>query len=499
MKRSLSARFHSAAAEWKRAESERFIVYSEGPERELRAYVQKLETFDYIVRFKLEQSPAAPPRKFPIYLVRNRAELMIAYPEAPTDLGGVYFPTDEDVFALSMTGGDHVILHEYFHHLSIATGELAAYPGWLIEGLAEYYATADVLQSRVTLGGTDPGTIYALTSIRQWIPLQTLLGEAPTEINRTAIARTYYPVAWLLTHWIMNDETRRPMLDAYIAAVGAGGDPVETIQQVTGMDLETLQRELKDYLDGKITLTRYSFQRAPAEITVTTLPASADDLLLLGQRLKIQVPEEGKAKALADVRAAAARHPDDPFALLVLGRAELHLGDAAAGEAVLTRLLEMEPANVEALQLLGNQRMQEAMDLTDYQAQLAKIRESRAFLARAYQADPTHFYTLELLAQTRQWSQSYPNENDLATWESAFILAPQLPNIRFGYARALMQADKNEEAIVLMTPIANAPHNPGQAAAAQQMIDRARAGQAPLSDETLDDVSEEQPEPVDAS
>jgi hypothetical protein len=230
--------------------------------------------------------------------VRNRAELMIAYPEAPTDLGGVYFPTDEDVFALSMTGGDHVILHEYFHHLSIATGELAAYPGWLVEGLAEYYATAEVLQSRVTLGGTDPGTIYALSTIRQWIPLQTLLAEAPQDINRTSIARTYYPVAWLLTHWIMNDESRRPMLAAYIRAVGEGGDPAEAMQQVTGMDLETLQRELKDYLDSRITLTRYTFQREPAQITVTTLPEAADDLLLLGQRLKINVPEDAKAKAL---------------------------------------------------------------------------------------------------------------------------------------------------------------------------------------------------------
>jgi Flp pilus assembly protein TadD len=97
--------------------------------------------------------------------------------------------------------------------------------------------------------------------------------------------------------------------------------------------------------------------------------------------------------------------------------------------------------------------------------------------------------------QTRQWSQSYPNENDLATWESAFILAPQLPNIRFGYARALMQSDKNEEAIVLMTPIANAPHNAGQAAAAQQMIDRARAGQAPLSEETLEAAADEPSQP----
>ena len=58
-----------AAAEWKRAESARFIVYSEGNDAALRRYVQKLELFDYIVRLRMGLPTEAPARKFPIYLV----------------------------------------------------------------------------------------------------------------------------------------------------------------------------------------------------------------------------------------------------------------------------------------------------------------------------------------------------------------------------------------------------------------------------------------------
>jgi hypothetical protein len=42
-----------ALAEWHRAESPKFIVYSNGREAALREYVQKLETYDYILRVRL--------------------------------------------------------------------------------------------------------------------------------------------------------------------------------------------------------------------------------------------------------------------------------------------------------------------------------------------------------------------------------------------------------------------------------------------------------------
>ena len=52
-------------AEWLRAESERFIVYSDSDERVLRSYVQNLETFDRVLRFRTGlPMDAAPPRSF---------------------------------------------------------------------------------------------------------------------------------------------------------------------------------------------------------------------------------------------------------------------------------------------------------------------------------------------------------------------------------------------------------------------------------------------------
>ena len=48
----LAAAPQPARADWLRAESERFIVYSDGGERALRDYVQKLEIFDRVMQVR---------------------------------------------------------------------------------------------------------------------------------------------------------------------------------------------------------------------------------------------------------------------------------------------------------------------------------------------------------------------------------------------------------------------------------------------------------------
>jgi len=169
--------------------------------------------------------------------------------------------------------------------------------------------------------------------------------------------------------------------------------------------------------------------------------------------------------------------------MLTLGHAELHFGDPVEGEAVLTRLLEREPANVEALQLMARRYITLAEEQPDERALRVRARE---YLARAYSADPGQYYTLQLLALNRRDQPSYPNENDLTTWSLAFNLAPQLSEIRLGYAQALMQAGLFDEAVLLLAPLANAPHGGAASEAGQMLLERARAERGPQSVEGLE-------------
>lgn len=471
-----------ALAEWRRAESPRFIVYSQGGEAALRRYVQALETYDFILRARmglpLEQPPA---RKLPIYLVGGRSGLVQINPRTGPDVAGTYFPVSEDIFAAAVQDREQdFLLHEYFHHFSAEVGATSTYPGWMIEGLAEYFMTAEIKAGSVEIGGYNENRAYVLLNL-PWLQLEQLLTKRPGELTRQSDRDSYYPVAWLMTHWFMSDDTRRAQLSAYTAAVLAGSDSVGALEQATGLTLSEVRQALRRYVQGRLPGQRYEFDRAPAEITVTRLPRSADDLLLLGQRLKVGVDEDQRGATAELVRRAATRHPDDPFAMLQLAHAELHFGNADEGETILTRLLEIEPRNVEALQLMASRYMALAEERTDESTAL--LRRARGFLGRAYEADNGNYHTLYMIARTRAGSADYPTENDLVTWDLAHRFAPQLASIRLGYASALMEAGEFEQAIMLLRPLANAPHGGGAALAAQGLVERASAGQAPPTDE----------------
>ena len=218
----------TARADWLKAESERFIVYSEGSERSLREYVQKLETFDRVMRYRSGfPMNEAPPRKLPIYLVNSRSGLLRVHPSTPQNVVGTYFPTSEDIFAVAVRGeNDEILLHEYVHHFMLGSMS-AAYPGWFVEGFAEYYMTADIDGGKIQVGGYSENRAYWLFN-GSWIPLEMLLRSRPAEITRSSYRETYYPVAWLLTHWFFSDPARLQQLSAYLTSVGNGGDLLDT-------------------------------------------------------------------------------------------------------------------------------------------------------------------------------------------------------------------------------------------------------------------------------
>ncbi|KAK0360367.1 hypothetical protein LTR94_027573, partial [Friedmanniomyces endolithicus] len=67
---------------WKRAESQSFVVYSQGgSDAALIRYVQQLEKFDYMLRYR-NHLPlnVAPHNKLPIYLVADSAGLEAVNP-----------------------------------------------------------------------------------------------------------------------------------------------------------------------------------------------------------------------------------------------------------------------------------------------------------------------------------------------------------------------------------------------------------------------------------
>ncbi|MFN3816280.1 DUF1570 domain-containing protein [Brevundimonas sp.] len=463
-----------ARADWLRAESDRFVIYSDGDERTLRVYVQKLETFDRVLRlFMGLPMEEAPPRKLPIYLIGNQRDLVHVLPGAVQNQTGVYIPAEQDIFAVATRSrnDDSTLLHEYAHHFMFQNFNFP-YPAWFVEGFAEYYAATNIQTGRVEVGLPNEQAVGWLQH-GQWMEMEDLLAGRALNASGDRFNATYYPLAWLLMHWFMGDEERRASMQAYLLDVGSGGDPVEALQTHTGLTTRDLRAALRSYMRERISITRVNYVFPTVPVTVERLPPSANDLLLVNQQLKVVQGDDHDA-LVAQIRTLSARHPGDPFAQLVLGRAEIMFGDPQQGEATLTALLQQQPDHVEALQLLALARMDGASEHPD--GYDVAMNEMRGFLQRAYQADDANYFTFLLIAQNRIGEPGYPSDNDLLAWELAYTIAPQLGQARFGLAQALMAHDRNAEAVTLLQPLANNAHNPQIAEVARTLIARAEAG-----------------------
>jgi tetratricopeptide (TPR) repeat protein len=380
----------SALAEWRRAQSEHFVVYSDGSERALRDYTAKLERFDQLLtaRFGGAQAEA---RRLPVYLVSDARALRVAVPGLPPGIAGYYSSSDADVFAVLVRGeSDDILLHEYSHHVMARAGDMR-YPGWFNEGFAEFFATATVTErGAASFGLPNAGRLYALAQQR-WLPMDVVLrAEGSLGVTGQQQMGMYYAQSWALTHWLLSDTARIRSLSAYVRAVNGGQDPVEAWQAIFAMTPDQLAAQLRAHVGGRLTYAKLDLPPISPVITVTTLSPAADSVILPAINARSWNPAEIDGPALLrTLQAAAARFPDDPLALVALGRAEMRWGDEAAAETALTHALDRQGDNVEGLILMANLANKRGIDATDDAEQTRQWDLARSYIARALEADPT--------------------------------------------------------------------------------------------------------------
>ena len=468
----------TAFADWRRGETAHFIVYSNGSERNLRDYATRLERFEgLLAKLAGDGQSTDGLRKLPVYLVESGRELRVVQPDLPEGIDGFYRASSNDIRAILVRGqDDDLLLHEYTHHHMSQTSP-GSYPGWFREGFAEYFATATVdARGKATVGYPNMGRLQLLQR-ESWLPIAQLLSASPMTLDRRGQRGAFYAQSWLLTHYILADPERMRRMDGYLAALRDGADPVEALPTHFGLTPEALERELRAYMQRGLRYGELNLPALTPEISITAMPASADDLLLLGLRIMDAPPAEDGPGLLAQVRTLSARHPNDPLALTVLARAELAWGDEATGEAALAQVLTLEPTDVEALLMSAERRVEAANIAADEATMMAGFQDAQRLLARAYAADPTDYRVLEQLASLRQNASNYPTENDLQTWRLAVSLAPQVLSLRGQAADAMLMAGLDEEAEFYLLPIANDPHG-GNAEQARQRLETIRARRA---------------------
>jgi hypothetical protein len=467
-----------AAAEWRRAESANFIVYSQGSEASLRQATALLEDYNGFLRLLTGVQDPPPPNKLKVFMVRGRNALKTVRSDVAEDVAGFYTASQTGIAAfvdersgLEGREQNQILFHEIAHHFMLQYRP-TAYPPWYVEGFAEYVMTAQFDKELITYA--QPSSIRVSWLVHaDWLPLDRVLFQPPP--RKPEESALYYAESWLLVHYLLRDGERRAKTIDYLNSTARGEDPRAAFKRVFTVEPKAMQHDIETYAYNKMTYSRLKRRSAaaPPAMTLTALPASADDLLLLDAALGVGLREADVAPTLAKVRAAATGKADD-YSRRVLAEAEALYGDGAAADRLLDPLLAAAPTDAQLLYLKGMRHLVAAR--RDDSAKERKL--AQPWFVKAHKADPNQFQTLAHYAESLSGSAQFVSENTSNILLLAHELAPQVSEITMNAAQLLLLRGRFDEAAVLLTPLASSAHQPQLAAAAQQLLRRARAKQA---------------------
>ncbi|WP_439566795.1 tetratricopeptide repeat protein [Sphingopyxis sp.] len=475
-----------AAARWLRADTNNFIIYSEGDEKSLRRFAENLQLFDATLRHRFNVPGGFEPNRLTIYLVPRAADVnRLSGGRLGPATAGFYSVTTDGSFAVSNRENDsnsgrgtpasqQILFHEYSHHF-MKRYMPVAFPAWFIEGFAEYLSTVDFnKEGRPSVGMPVYSRAYGLIELPK-IPAERLLFERPTAMKDSAQQDAYYGRAWLLTHMLYSDPKRAGQLLAYMQAINRGDDPAKAAPVAFG-DLATLDKDLNAYLNRRLSYTLFhKAMVVEGEISIAPLSAAEDALLPLRlERLSSGGDHERLAAIAAKLQKLAAVHPGDAGIWYELAAAEWDKGDEHRSlpttRAAVDKALALKTDHVRANVLLGRLLAAEMDAKGDYSdAAWRAVRKPIALANRTNPDDPLPLF---------EFFQSYVNQGQrppaiaLQGLAQAFSLEPENVTIRMNHAFALANKGDFDGATNLAKTIAFDPHDRGSG---QNLLDQIEA------------------------
>jgi hypothetical protein len=466
-----------AQAEWRRATSKHFIVYSQGSANELKQSATALERYNQLLQLMSIAKPDEDSAPLTVFLVTDAdhvgdlvnqhgaAGFYTVGPLGPVAVGARI--ADYNAYDSDFTA-QVVLFHEYAHHYMLQN-YTAAYPGWFVEGYAELLgATTFGSDGSAYVGNVAKYRLADLHSDNP-IPIRDLLADDP-DARKGRGVYAYYSEAWLLTHYLVFNDTRSPQLRRYLGLVSNGTKPMEAAVQAFG-DLSKLVGEYNAYRNSPgLPGLHISQKNAPPidEIRIETLDPAAQalvwDRLLYMRNLR----GDEAASISADLAKRAAAGPGDIETLELLWRFQLAANDTTAADRTADALLALQPKDAQALLGKGLIAMKTLENAKDYTA--SRWAAARQYVISANEARTGNAETLFAYYQSFIGARQPPSQAAKLGLLRAFELEPQSNKFRLTLAASLIGDRRYSEARIVLKPAAFSVHDTGSAAWAQKML-----------------------------
>ena len=517
---------------WLRIETDHFIIYSNRTPDETYREVAALEQFRFFMEKLLppgERSQSATEEKLQLFLLKSQSELDIVRPGFGGYVAGVYFfceegqsafsahiPLDADAAKVfhSQDQSQLVVFHEYTHYLMARKG-LNQFPMWYVEGLADYYSTLEYDGTHFAVGAI-PYDNNLLLNRFSWSGFETVL--APDKKYSSGLAvrgmanfALFYARAWLLTHYMMSDPTRRAQLEDYFERLRRGEASPAAFQAATGISPTELASVLRAYskamtmhiedagevpqVSGDVDGLEDSYGSfVYQEAVLGSCPSQKHGAALL-DNIKLQ-SDPLRLKKLVDDAKPGPQRDADQFALdlapkvqaepeyaMAVAYGEILYGDPAAPRAGLTAIGKDDPRYARAQYLLGRSYLK-AAEKAEPDAKAALLAQAEPYLRIALAAMPDNGPAHYFLARSLDGSADHEAEAlDLASKASSLI-----PSVfEYGSYAAILElrAGHRDEALAILDQYDNDPHDFKRNKLVDDAMAAIKAGKSPEDLQTL--------------
>jgi hypothetical protein len=408
---------------------------------------------------------------------------------------------------LTVTYGEHAIevpaeslLYSGYAQHYLLTYFPAAYPRWYLDGFGEIFASFATKGDNILEFGRSPKGTQAVLEEFGGFPLQDIfndkyLTEKPHKTGWTPIH------AWLLTHFLMFSDTRRPQLRAYLTARNNGADAA-TAAAVFG-DQKQLARELRAYYGARKPYEQVTFPAGQTEEPVVRRLTQGEAAFIkgrleLGARVLIPSPPSAgmdpqQAKVITRAREEAIKQRDEWLARLrqdaghwsgelnaqlLLAEAECRSNNGAQCLAAAERAQALAPTDARPLVWKGTAMVQLAAAAPESERE-ARLVEARKVITAANHAD------LEAVQPLLAYYASYavngekPPVNAIDGLQKAVGEVPNAPATRLKLATALADRGQTDIARMVIMPVASGPYDSPERPAALALIGRTGVANQP--------------------
>jgi hypothetical protein len=489
-------------ATWIRGESQHLVVYSDAREEDVTALLDNLEKLDHLLRSYTQAARSAeqPEAKLTLYFHARPSDLGRIDDDLPADAVGLYSSCACGVHGFGVhverippLRDDQLEKSALNHSLSFAFEAYARHflhrhtdirtPAWFVEGFAQYFSSVRFSEQQMVVGRMpgpiadylrflDNGRTY---SLEYEDVLENRVAHARNHGGDAGVRLEFASRSWLLTHYALSSEDRRKRLSRYLALVGRGVGPTAAFERAFGLKASDIGKVMWRYGRG-VEVLRVDHPSLPAaQVSVRSLPRSADELIVADAALKACPSRQAGALLLKQVTAVAARFPEDDLARLVLSRAQVGWGDPQAALAPLDAVLQKDDANFEARYLLGlaHLRLAERMEGI---AQRDHLHAAQQHLGRARALNPRSVEAALAAFEAEVAVSDAPGSAALQGVIAASQTAREVDAVLRAAALALAYGGNADEADRTLGLLAQNPRNEPMAQWAKQWQGRLEVG-----------------------